>query len=100
MRMGTTPTISCKLDIDMDLTDCENVRLIISQNRMTKLIKDKDELIIKKNIVQAHLTQEETFLFAHGGADIQVRLKLLDGEAYATNIKRIDIFRSLDKEVI
>ena len=99
MRRGTTPTITCTLSTDIDLTECDLIRVIIRQGGHVKLIKDADDVTIQDKTISVKLNQEETFAFYPGSADIQVRIKASDA-VYATGIKNIRVDTSLDEEVL
>lgn len=99
MRRGTTPTITCTLSTDIDLTESDLIRMIIRQGGNVKLIKEADDVTIQDKTITVRLSQEETFAFYPGTADIQVRIKASDA-VYATGIKSIRVDTSLDEEVL
>lgn len=99
MRRGTTPTITCTLSTDIDLTECELIRVIIRQGENVRLVKDSSDITIHDKTISVRLSQEETFAFYQGSADIQVRIKSSDA-VYATEIKSIRVDTSLDEEVL
>lgn len=100
MRRGTTPTITCTLSTDIDLAECELIRVIIRQGGHVKLIKEADDVTIQdKTTISVKLSQKETLSFYSGAADIQVRIKASDA-VYATGIKSIRVDTSLDEEVL
>lgn len=99
MRRGTTPTITCTLSTDIDLTECELIRVIIRQGGHVKLIKEADDVTIQDKTISVRLSQKETFSLYPGSADIQVRIKASDA-VYATGIKSIHVDTSLDEEVL
>lgn len=99
MRRGTTPTITCTLSTDIDLTECELIRVIIRQGENVRLVKDTSDITIQDKTISVRLSQEETFAFYQGSADIQVRIKVSDA-VYATEIKSIRVDTSLDEEVL
>ena len=99
MRRGTTPTIACTLSTDIDLAKCELIRVIIRQGGHVKLVKEADDVTSHDKTINVRLSQEETFAFYQGTADIQVRIKASDA-VYATGIKNIRVDTSLDEEVL
>ena len=99
MRRGTTPTITCTLSTDIDLTECELIRVIIRQGGHVRLVKDTSDLTIQDKTISVRLNQKETLSFYSGSADIQVRIKASDA-VYATGIKSIRVDNSLDEEVL
>lgn len=99
MRRGTTPTITCTLSTDIDLAECELIRVIIRQGGHVKLIKEAGDVTIQDKTIIFKLSQKETLSFYSGAADIQVRIKASDA-VYATGIKSIRVDTSLDEEVL
>lgn len=99
MRRGTTPTITCTLSTDIDLTECDLIRVIIRQGGHVKLIKEADDVTIQDKTISVKLSQKETLSFYPGSADIQVRIKASDA-VYATGVKSIRVDTSLDEEVL
>ena len=99
MRRGTTPTITCTLSTDIDLAECDLIRVIIRQGGHVKLIKEDGDVTIKDKTISVKLSQKETFSFSQGSVDIQVRIKASDA-VYATGIKSIRVDKSLDEEVL
>lgn len=99
MRRGTTPVITCTLSTDIDLTECDLIRVIIRQGGHVKLIKEASDVAIQDKTVSVKLSQKETLSFYQGSADIQVRIKASDA-VYATGIKSIRVDTSLDEEVL
>lgn len=100
MRRGTTPTITCTLSTDIDLAECELIRVIIRQGGgHVKLIKEAGDVTILDKTISVKLSQKETLSFYQGSADIQVRIKASDA-VYATGIKSIRVDTSLDEEVL
>ena len=64
-----------------------------------RIVKDTSDLTIQDKTITVRLSQEETFAFYQGTADIQVRIKASDA-VYATGIKSIRVDTSLDEEVL
>lgn len=99
MRRGITPTITCTLSTDIDLTESDLIRVIIRQGGHVKLIKEADDVTIQDKTITVRLSQKETLSFYSGSANIQVRIKASDA-VYATGIKSIRVDASLDEEVL
>lgn len=99
MRRGTTPTITCTLSTDIDLAECELIRVIIRQGGHVRLVKEAGDVTILDKTISVKLSQKETLSFYQGSADIQVRIKASDA-VYATGIKSIRVDTSLDEEVL
>ena len=99
MRRGTTPTITCTLSTDIDLAECELIRVIIRQGGHVRLVKEAGDVTIQDKTISVKLSQKETLSFYSGSADIQVRIKASDA-VYATGIKSIRVDTSLDEEIL
>ena len=98
LRRGTTPTITCNIQEDIDLTQITDAWLYISQGG--KLVVDREiaDLVIdpEKHTIKATLTQEETLSAKEGLAKIQLRLKTTDNMALGsedTNVCFLPIYK-------
>lgn len=73
----------------------------ISQNKQQIIKKAKENLELIDNVVTINLTQEETLLLRAGTlAQIQLRAYKNDYDAPGTKIFTIDVYPSLDEEVL
>lgn len=99
MIRGTTPTYT--IGIPFDTSVIKTAKLIYKQGDKTVLCKTTDELTIGKGVVEATLSQEETFLFKCGET-IKIKLRVLcdGGEALATQTEYDYVEDCYDDEVL
>ena len=94
MYRGTTPTISIKVNTDIDLSDLAECWVTFKAHIGGKEeTYDLSDLIIdpvEKTITVA-MTQLETLFFAEGRVFVQVRLRTNDDLAYASEIKELSM---------
>lgn len=83
---GTTPTIGVEVP-DIDATDVADVWFTIECGDV-EITKTKHDLTMSGNVFAVTLSQEETLSFKDNNINIQLRIKLNDGKAVATNIIR------------
>lgn len=110
MYRGTTPTFHLYLDTDLDkdLLEAMWVTFKAPAAEVTKDFMDGDiSVTIQEGgeydgqwHVVCQLTQEESLDFYKGSIEVQVRFRLSNGKAYATNIPRVDIEKILKEGVI
>lgn len=86
MWRGTTPTYSFTLPDGVKLTDFTTVFLTFAQNGKTILEKTKDELEPTDDGFQLLFSQTDTLCFAPGSVKIQLRARMPDGTAVASNV--------------
>lgn len=103
MIRGTTPTHVFKTNVD--LTDVSELYITYEQGITTleKSLPDCEiETVDEKSTITVKLTQNETLKFADSGymADVQIRVKYMDGSVLASNIIRVPISRILKDGVI
>ena len=85
MRRGTTPTHTFTTDVN--LTTAEVLYITYEQGDKEIIEKDIDDVTIASDKVTTTLTQEETLkVKPHGTVKIQIRARLANGEAVASNI--------------
>lgn len=85
MRRGTTPTHEFTTDIN--LTSAEVLYITYKQDGKSIIEKDIGEVDIAAEKVTTRLTQEETLKVKPAGTvKIQIRARLEDGSAVASNI--------------
>lgn len=92
MRRGTTPTV--KFSLPFDIEDVDKLWLTVSQRSREVLTKTQTEMWIEDGVrmVSFKLTQEETLALDAGcKASIQARILTVGGEAFASQIKRVDV---------
>lgn len=91
---GTTPTLEFAIPFDTELIDEAFVTL--SQNREVVIDKPLQDCECSENKLLVQLTQQETLSLACDCiTEIQVRVRLKDGAAMASNIITVDTKRIL-----
>lgn len=91
---GTTPTLEFTIPFDAALIDEAFVTL--SQNREVIVDKPLEDCECQENKLSVRLTQQETLSLACDCiTEIQVRVRLKDGAAMASNIITVDTNRIL-----
>lgn len=102
MFRGTTPTLTYKLNTDIDLTDIVQIWVTLSDG-VNQITKDINDVIIDnvEHTVQVKLSQEDTLLL-NGGSKAKTQIRLLDGNdnAYASSIKEVMLNSILKDGVI
>lgn len=100
MRRGTTPTICYNIPIDTSLIDVSYITF--SQAGQEVFTKELDDCNIGENSLTVTLTQEETLRLSCNGkrVEMQIRLRLNDGTALASNIMTIEVEKTLLDGVI
>ena len=96
MIRGTTPTLVFQLPFDA--VKVKTASVVFAQNGRVVLEKKANEWSDKD--IRFALTQEETFMFDAGIAQVQVRVLTQDGKAMATEINKVDVLPSLSNEVL
>lgn len=91
MRRGSTPTHTFETDID--LREAE-VYVTYSQGGK-KLTKTGEDLDVTENSISVYLSQSDTLGFGVGHVEVQVRYKMPDGSADASDIVTIETERIL-----
>ena len=92
MYRGTTPTITFKINTELDLNDLAECWVTFkSKVGMREKTFSLSDLIVdpvEKTITVA-MSQDETLYFTSGSILIQIRLRTTDDLAYASDIKEI-----------
>ena len=86
MWRGTTPTYTFTLPDGVNLEDFSSVYLTFAQNGHTVLEKTKDELEAADGGFRLLFSQADTLSFSPGPVKIQLRARLPDGTAVASNV--------------
>ncbi len=92
MRRGTTPTITFKINTELDLSDVAECWITLKDNlgAKEKTYTINDIFIDpEEKTIDIPMSQEDTLLFNTGAINIQIRLKMNDDMAYASEIKQI-----------
>lgn len=101
MYRGTTPTFGLKLKTTINFDDIEECYVTIASKTVVITI-NKDRLDFDNELkrISLTLTQEETLSFYEGNAEVQVRIKMKDGTAFASSIDKTKINKILKDGVI
>ena len=86
MWRGTTPTYNFTLPDGVRLEDFSTVYLTFAQNGHNVLEKTKDELESTDDGFRLLFSQADTLCFSPGPVKIQIRARLRDGNAVASDI--------------
>ena len=71
------------------------------QQRNLQIVKENDVLIREgEHTIIAKLTQEDTLSLVPGIVEAQIKLLGADGQTYLSNVYRLSVEDSIDKEVI
>jgi len=95
---GTTPTNY--FDVDLDLTEADVIYITYEQNDEVVFEKQKSDITITPERLSVELTQEDTLKLDDGEVLIQIRARLSDGTAVASNIVKTTASRILKDGVI
>lgn len=99
MIRGTTPTHIFQIPFNADTL--KEVRISYAQCDEVIVEKRTEDCTFDADTITVKLTQDETLKFSHGKtADIQLRVKLLDGNVLATRTMRVDVGEILNDEVL
>ena len=85
MWRGTTPTHSFTLPEGMSEQDFAVLYVTYAQNGETVVEKTGEGLHFEGNIIKVVFSQQDTLQFAPGPVKIQLRGRMLDGQAVASN---------------
>ena len=98
MRRGTTPTLP--LIVDADIADWTVYASFKTNGEVYTFNNDRMQMTVEDDVttILLTLTQEET-LAMHGSAEVQVRA-IKNGNAIATEVKRVDVGRIIKEGVI
>lgn len=103
MRRGTTPTLILEMPDEISVSDLSEAILTIEQNKreiITKFLSDMT-LDVDGNAMTISLTQEETLELQDSRlAEIQLKIKTVDGMVTASDVIRIAVKEILNEEVI
>lgn len=97
MIRGTTPLHTFTIPFNTELID--KVRVIYSQDGSPVL--RKENCTLEGNSIKVKLTQEDTLsLSSNCAVEIQVRVLMHNGEAFASVPKKVAVERCLENEVL
>jgi len=86
MWRGTTPTHTFTLPEGVKSSDFSVIYITYSQNGEKVLEKTGAALTLETNAIKVVFSQEDTLKFEQGPVKIQLRGKMPDGQAVASNI--------------
>ena len=99
MYRGTTPTL--KFTLPFEASTLAEAYISIEQNRRVILEKTIEDCTLSGNTISVKLTQEETLkLGVSDRTEIQLRVRLADGNALASQIFAVSTERILKDGVI
>lgn len=102
IRRGCTPVICYELldkdDAPFDMSLIKNMTLTLSQFDKVIVKKEMIDLTVKENVVSYTLTQEDTLkISTNTFVEIQLKLQLLSGLVYATDVSKRSAKQILDE---
>lgn len=86
MWRGTTPTHTFTLPEGVNSADFAVIYITYSQNGETVLEKTGTELTLEPNAIKVLFSQEDSLKFEPGPVKVQLRGRMPDGQAIASNI--------------
>lgn len=89
MKRGTTPTNT--FTVDVDLTNAKALFITYKQGGRVAVEKRIDDVEITAKTLTVNLTQKDTLKFNSGNVDIQIRARLIGGEALASDIMTVPV---------
>ena len=98
MRRGTTPTIT--YNVDVDLTSAVELYVTLKEGGLVVIEKSIDDIEVTDKTITITLSQEETLKLDPGQVLMQIRAKMPDGSALASNIMTGDVEQILKNGVI
>lgn len=93
MIRGTTP--EHYFSVNVDLSSATELYITYSQNGKPIIEKKIDDATITEDTITVNLTQEDTLKLKERDCQIQIRVKLLDGTAIASNIITTNVLNIL-----
>jgi hypothetical protein len=104
MYRGTTPTITLRIETELEFSKIKQVwftisTVAISNRTITKTITDLS-LDADNKTISCTLTQEESLSLPEGNVEIQARILVDDGKAFATPISKLPVEKILEGGVI
>lgn len=100
---GTTPTIRIRITkpTNFDMTRISKCHLTIEQVGTGKeLVFENPVIDTEEKTVSVHLTQEQALLFKSGSVEVQLKIKLSDGNVCVCNILKGGIDRILEETIL
>ena len=101
MYRGTTPTFSLKLNTTINFEEISECYVTIASKTVcVSISKERLNFDNEQKRIEVTLSQQETLSFYEGDVEVQVRIKMVDGTAYATSIYRTKVDKILKDGVI
>ena len=99
MIRGTTPTHTFQIPFSTSLL--KEIRISYAQGNSVIVEKSTEDCRLDGTEITVKLTQEETMRFSETKlAELQLRVKLNDGNVLATPVLRLDVGELLKDEII
>lgn len=98
MYRGTTPQIKYVIPFNTDII--ESAYVTVSQNNVIIMERSLNECYYGSTWIIAEFSQEETLKLAKGKCLVQLRVKTVDGTAYATPVTKVEVADILKDGVI
>ena len=99
MIIGTTPTHS--FNNSLKAADIKTIEIAYAQDKEVVLTKSTPDCIIKDNLIQVTLTQEDTFKFNDAKiVEIQVRVLKTDNKVVSIVPKQVSLVECFSDEVL
>ena len=102
LGQGTTPYLQVAID-GCDLSTAAVIYVTIEQGvHKLNLTGERVSVVSEEgnSVVTVHLTQEETLSFKKGFAEIQIRWRDQEGDAFETEVMSVNFLKALYKGVI
>lgn len=103
LGQGTTPYLQVAID-GCDLSTAAVIYVTIEQGTYQKLTLTGERVTVVSeegnSVVTVHLTQEETLSFKKGFAEVQIRWRDQEGDAYETEVMSVNFLKALYRGVI
>ena len=101
MYRGTTPTVTFNLSADFELSMIDKCYVTFKSRSGKHEITLEDVVINEEeSTLSVTLSQEDTLSFDEGLVEIQIRIKLSSGEAYASPVKSFTMKQILKDGII
>lgn len=101
MYRGTTPTLTFHINSDLNLLTIDELWITFKSNAKEKTFTLADVSIDNDNKqIMLEMEQEDTLYFGSGKLSVQIRIRTSDDNAYASNIKQINLDHILKDGVI
>lgn len=100
MYRGSTPTFSFELPFASSEVDMDKSLITFEQDDEVVLEKTLNECVRDGRVYHLTLTQEESFEFETGRANVQINLIMVSGQRLPSQEFKLKIVRNLHDEVI